>query len=162
MSGKRNNLEDLGIVELESSRPLRSNDRQLDPAARLSPAHSQDVLHSEQDQLLGGAAFAGGTALQPAVNRVRDIHRCPHLSILPYLWPARNLNRMCRRGKVKTVPPFAKGHAKDPAPSRSKAGPIQANYRMSCPGGIIAGAERLAKANTSLKGCATRALPGRS
>src|SRR5713101_4678910 len=119
MSGKRNNLEDLGIVELEGSRPLRTNDRQLDPAARLSPAHSEDVLHSEQDQLLGGAAFAGGTAFQPAVNRVRDVHRCPHFRILPYLWLASNRSRMCRRGKVKTVPPFAKGRAKDGAPEKS-------------------------------------------
>jgi hypothetical protein len=136
MSGKRNNLEDLGIVEVEGSRALRSYDGQFDPSAGLSPALFQHVLHSQQDQLLRGAAVAGRAAFQPPIHRVRNIHRRSHTRILPYLWPIHNRRPMWHPAAnsfhprdVKIFPPFAEvannGHLKNlggPASTPWKAG----------------------------------------
>ncbi len=88
ISGKRNNLEDLGIVEQRCSRPLGPHDRKLDPLASLSPTLSQDTLDAAKDQFLGGTALARRSALQAPINRVRDVNCSSHGAILPYLWSA--------------------------------------------------------------------------
>jgi hypothetical protein len=69
------------------------------------------------------------------------------------IWNLRNGSR----GNVKTrtlCPP--RRTQRDAAPARSKAGPRQVNYRMSCPSGFIAGAESSMRGDTLAKRWATR------
>jgi len=53
MSGKRNNLEDFIIVQLERSRLLGPYDGKLDSSARLAGAPLQDMVDPTKDQLFG-------------------------------------------------------------------------------------------------------------
>jgi hypothetical protein len=86
MSGKRNNLEDFLIVELERSWLLGTYDRERDPSECFALALLQNLLDSAKDQVLGRTAFAGCAAPQAAINGIGYVDRGSHLPNLPYLW----------------------------------------------------------------------------
>ena len=86
MSGKRNNLEDFVIVELECSRVLRSDDGERDPLPRPSRIFSEYLFDTAEDQFLGRTAFGGRATLQAPIDRIRDVDRRSHKFSLAYLW----------------------------------------------------------------------------
>jgi hypothetical protein len=86
MSGKRNEVVDFGIVEMERPGFLRWHEWKFDPPATLPSRLFQDLLHTPQNQFFCGSAFARSARFKPAVNRVRNVHRGSHRQMLPYLW----------------------------------------------------------------------------
>src|SRR5215470_8593888 len=86
MSGKRNNLEDFFIVQVQGAGPLGLYNGQLDAGAPSVTPPAQHLLHSAQDQLLCGASFVRRAAPQLAVKRVGNIHGGSHKRSIPYLW----------------------------------------------------------------------------
>src|SRR5579864_3078135 len=84
-SGKRNNLEDLGIIQLCSSGLLRANDRKRDLVRTIVSA-DQFPLDATKNKFLDRAALARSLALQFAIEAIGDVYGSPHRSILPYLW----------------------------------------------------------------------------
>lgn len=58
-SGKRNNLEDSSIIELERSGLLGPYERKLNPVPRFAEALSQDQLEAMKDQFLLPCLFWG-------------------------------------------------------------------------------------------------------
>ena len=78
MSGKRDDLVDLGIVELHGARTLRSDDRQRDPSAGLLSSHLEDLLDAAQDQGFGGPSLTRSACLQSTVDGVGDVDSRSH------------------------------------------------------------------------------------
>lgn len=99
-SGKRNDLENLGIIQLKRSGPLRTHDWRGDTRGS-AVAVPYLVLHAAEYQLFYRTSFSRGFALELLVEGIRDVYRCSHSAMLPCLWLAvkRPLNR--------SQPPFA-------------------------------------------------------
>jgi hypothetical protein len=67
MSGKRNDLVDLGIIEMDLSRPLGPHDRKLYPSPGLATVLLQNLFNSTQNQVLGGTTLTYSARLEATV-----------------------------------------------------------------------------------------------
>jgi hypothetical protein len=98
-SGKRNDFENLDIVEVECSWSLRSDNGKRD-AARPPARCLQFFLYASEYELFNGTSFAGSLSFEFSIKRIRDVDRGAHEYILPYLWLAVNWNvRLVQQGK---------------------------------------------------------------
>jgi hypothetical protein len=87
ISRKRNEAVDSGIVELDGSRTLGRDERELDAPAGVSGAlFAEDLLDATEDQALGGAAYVGGAGLEALVKGGGDVDGSAHMGRLPNLW----------------------------------------------------------------------------
>ena len=104
ISGKRNDVVDSGIVEVDRSGALGRDERELNALAGVRDAlFAEDLLDAAKDQAFGGAALVGGTRFEALVERSRDVNCGAHENRLPYLW----LEREC--GHVKVLKPASMG-----------------------------------------------------
>jgi hypothetical protein len=87
MSGKRNDLVDFGIVELDLSRPFGPYDGKFDLFLAPSEVPLQDVPDSTENQILGGTSLPHGARFEAAVQAVRNIQCNLQGPILPQLRP---------------------------------------------------------------------------
>src|SRR5262245_3720667 len=85
MSGKRNDVVDPDIVEVDGPAMFGRNDRQAD-AGGARRSRAQDLTDALQDQGFHRAALVRGARLETPVHGVRNVDRCPHAAMLPYLW----------------------------------------------------------------------------
>jgi hypothetical protein len=102
-SGKRNDLEDLRIIQFHRPRPLGTYDWKNNPHRAASSVPLQFLLHAAQNKFLDRTTLASCFALEFAIKRVRNIDCCSHLFILPYLWLLGN-RRNIVRNKAKASP----------------------------------------------------------
>ena len=75
---------------------LGCDDRERNTSASTTMIHF--ILDCSKDQVFDGPSLAGRFALEPAVERVRDINYYPHSLILPHL--RRNMKRLKALGSV--------------------------------------------------------------
>src|SRR6516225_11103323 len=86
MSGKRDDLEDLVIVDHERSRTFGAHKRQRYGAIAPLRLGLQFPLNTTQDDFLNGAPFLGRLGLKLPIERIRNVHGSSHIQMLPYLW----------------------------------------------------------------------------
>src|SRR5580704_6578778 len=86
-SGKRNDVVDTGIVDSDQTGSLEWNDRKLQSLTLgLSGAFIKRLLEPAKNEFLRGTTLASRPRLQLTVNRIGDVNRRSHDTILPYLW----------------------------------------------------------------------------
>jgi hypothetical protein len=85
MSGKRNELEDLGIVDFQRAWLLGRDEREGNTARALPGARTQLDFNAPENQLLHGAFLAGSFGFELAVERVGNVDGGAHTLILPCL-----------------------------------------------------------------------------
>jgi hypothetical protein len=85
VSGKENEVVDLGIVDVKRSRLLGPYEWKLDSSPRLARSFFQDQLEGAKDQSLARNAFSGGTVFQAPIDKIWDVEGGAHNTILRYL-----------------------------------------------------------------------------
>ena len=85
ISGKRNDVVDAGIIEVNGTWTIRANYGELNALVASLPGFvAENLLHAAKDQLFGRTAFFRGARLKAAVYGVGDIDGCYHIVILQY------------------------------------------------------------------------------
>src|SRR5438270_6386335 len=106
-SGKRDEFCDLGIVDVQRPWTLRFHDRKRYALTRLLLPNAQFVFDSAEDQFLHRTAFAGSPTLELPVQRVRNIDRSSHISIVPYLWLNMESHYFINADQIQDLTPSA-------------------------------------------------------
>ena len=87
MSGKRNDVVDAGIVEVNRAWTFGSDYGELNALeAGLAWFVAKNLFHATKYELFGRTAFFRCTRLQAAIDGVRYIDSGSHKTILPYSW----------------------------------------------------------------------------
>lgn len=99
-SGKRNDLIDLRVVQIEASRFVGLDDRRASLGACFCfCGGSQLQFHSSKNQFFDRESLVSRFLLQGAVEGIGDVNGRSHFIILPYLWLAHNDGRPDAGGK---------------------------------------------------------------
>ena len=86
-SGKRNEVVNLGVVDLKGTWAFRENNRQRNAAGALFSRDAELDFHAAQDEFLYGALLTSGLGLQ-FTYRASGMSTVMRMKvILRYLWP---------------------------------------------------------------------------
>src|SRR5208283_1251115 len=93
-SGKRNEVVDFVIVDLETAWPFGRHQWQRNALPFLRGLGSKFDFHAAENQFLHRTILANCLGLQLAIHHVRNVDRSPHGRSLPYLWLTWKIARM--------------------------------------------------------------------